>query len=62
MVLRNARVHPLVDDGGTQRKRVGPVSYHHSVPAILQLPHSILEESGESNSGSQAKHVYDLGC
>lgn len=48
MVLRDAHLHALVDHGRHIHRPPRPVPYHHSLPALLQLPRRLPQESGTS--------------
>jgi hypothetical protein len=57
MVLRDARMHEMVDDGSAECKCAGPVPHHFAVPALLQCSHSLLQEPGTLLNHSTEKHV-----
>jgi hypothetical protein len=46
MVLRNARMHKMVDDGSAERKCAGPVPHPLAIPTLLQCADSLLQEPG----------------
>lgn len=48
MVLRDARMYALVDDGGAERKCAGAMPHHLAFPALLQCAHCLLQEPGQS--------------
>jgi hypothetical protein len=51
MVLRDARVHALVDDGRAECERAGAMPHDLAVPAVLQRPHRLLQKPGQSPPG-----------
>lgn len=55
MVLRDACVHSVVDDGGPKRERPCAVPYNQSVPVVLQLSDRLLQEPGTIS------HLHALG-
>ena len=46
MVLRDANMHALVDDGDGRDIDIGAMQDHHAVSAVLQLSERVREESG----------------
>lgn len=47
MVLRDARMHTLVDDRNSAHRRAGTMSDPHAVPAVLQLQGGVQQEPGK---------------
>ena len=59
VVLRDARVYTLVDDGSSQRLCAGAMPHHLAVPAVLQRTRRILSKPGTHSTFSVRKHTPD---